>query len=57
MDATIAPNLVPRVSEKKLLEMVKNCINLGTCREYESKQNTIKNAAMLPKFRICLANS
>lgn len=57
MDATIAPNLVPRVSEKKLLEMVKNCINLGTCREYESKQNTIKNAAMLPKFRKCLANS
>ena len=57
MDATIAPNLVPRVSEKKLLEMVKNCINLGTCREYENKQNTIKNAAMLPKFRKCLANS
>ena len=57
MDATIAPNLVPRVSEKKLLEMVKNYINLGTRREYESKQNTRKNASMLPKFRICLAHS
>ena len=49
MDATIAPNLVPRVSEKKLLEMVKNCINLGTCREYESKQNTIKKRSHAPK--------